>query len=430
MQTYRIGVLGDFSGLGGYPENERDPALDGFMTVDRDNWSEVFKTISPQIRLDLPFCKALKLTSPEQFSPTELVEAVPALSKLMEAKENLDNPPLMRRLIAESGAAAFVAPKEPKTIQTQSESDILDSILSGEAPEKIKVKPKPKSPDPVFNRLIQEIADASADRTDYAQQEKWENAIDQEIQDRVIKVLHHPRFQGMEALWLGLQKFLVKADHGDLVKVRILDCTRKELLNSINPLNNEDFDLLVTDFVIKGTKEDLELLKALGEKAMQAKTPIVAGADETLFDLGDSWEEIRNSACGDFLALAWPRILMRYPYGPDTMEVEGFEFSESGEDGYLWGNPAFGVAQALGMAFVSGSEPGQNAEIRDLPFHIVKKKGKKSQAGPMETLITESRVLKLVEKGIIPIAGQKGADSALIFSFKTISGASLFSDDA
>ena len=73
---------------------------------------------------------------------------------------------------------------------------------------------------------------------------------------------------------------------------------------------------------------------------------------ETLFHFESTelikWRSFRASEDSRYVTLTLPHVLMRLPYGPDTIPVDGFDFRENvnGKDPgkYLWGSSAYLLA--------------------------------------------------------------------------------------
>lgn len=91
-----IGVMGDFSGNAGdksKPFNERK-----FVHIDRDNFDDVMRNISPAITLRVPnklqdndteLAVSLQFNRMSDFEPAAIVEQVPQLKKLREIRNML-----------------------------------------------------------------------------------------------------------------------------------------------------------------------------------------------------------------------------------------------------------------------------------------------------------------------------------------------------
>ncbi len=91
-----VGVLGDFSGQ---PTEPLKPMKDRkFIQVDRDNFDDVLARMTPGLHLrvantvkndgsEIPV--ALKFGKMEDFEPAAIVEQVPALKRMLEARNQL-----------------------------------------------------------------------------------------------------------------------------------------------------------------------------------------------------------------------------------------------------------------------------------------------------------------------------------------------------
>jgi type VI secretion system protein ImpB len=91
-----VGVMGDFSGN---PTSPLKPLKErNFIEIDRDNFNDVMKRLTPGLNLKVENTLAndntemavnLKFESMEDFEPAKIAEQVPALKKLLETREQL-----------------------------------------------------------------------------------------------------------------------------------------------------------------------------------------------------------------------------------------------------------------------------------------------------------------------------------------------------
>ena len=121
---------------------------------------------------------------------------------------------------------------------------------------------------------------------------------------------------------------------------------------------------------------------------------------------------------------------MRLPYGPLTVPVKGLNFTEevNGQehDKYLWGNPAWLLAQRITSAFakhrwcaaIRGVEGG--GAVSNLPFHTFDTPaGDKSLKCPTEVAITDRREKELDDLGFIALCHRKNTSQAVFFGGQT-----------
>jgi type VI secretion system protein ImpC len=130
------------------------------------------------------------------------------------------------------------------------------------------------------------------------------------------------------------------------------------------------------------------------------------------------------------VCLTLPHILLRLPYGPDTVSVEGLNFIEDvdGKDHskYLWGNSAWALGQRITGAFskykwcaaIRGVEGG--GIVQGLPAHTFKTdEGDIAMKCPTEIAITDRREKEMSDLGFIPLIHCKGTDYAAFFGGQT-----------
>jgi type VI secretion system protein ImpC len=250
------------------------------------------------------------------------------------------------------------------------------------------------------------------------------------------------------------------------LKIRVLNVTKKELLRDIEKAPEFDqsalfkkvyeeeygtfggnpFTVLVGDYEFGRHPQDIALLEKISNVAAAAHAPFIAAASPKLFDMDSftelgiprdlakgfestelvKWRSFRESEDSRYVVLTLPHVLLRLPYGPDTVPVEGFNFKEDvdGKDHgkYLWGNSAYALAQRVNNAFalykwcaaIRGVEGG--GLVEGLPAHTFKTdEGDIALKCPTEIAITDRRENELNNLGFISILHRKGTDQAAFF---------------
>jgi type VI secretion system protein ImpD len=239
-------------------------------------------------------------------------------------------------------------------------------------------------------------------------------AIDAAITAQVNAILHHPRFQALEARWRGLA-YLVQVVQGIAnAKLRLLTASWRELAGDLDRAvefdqsrlfrlvysdefdmpGGEPFGLIVGDYAVAHLPspdcptDDVNALRSIAAVAAAAFCPFVTACRPSLLgldhfadldllpDLASAnsgpdfmrWQALRSLADARFLGIVLPRVLLRLPYrGHDRSRVDGFAFREeicaSGEE-LLWGNAAFAFA---GVVLRSFDRYGWFADLRGAP---------------------------------------------------------------
>ncbi len=305
--------------------------------------------------------------------------------------------------------------------------------------------------------------------------------IDHLISLQLNGILHHPDFQKLEGAWRGLKYLLDRSETSEMLKIKMMNVSKRELLRDLQRAPEFDqsalfkkvyeeefgvfggapFAALIGDYEFGRGPEDIELLEKVAGVASSAHAPFLTAASPELLnldsftdlgaprDLGkvfDSteyakWKSFRASDDSRYVGLCLPRILMRLPYGKDTVPVEGFNFEE-GVDGtdhskYLWGNAAYALGTRLTGAFskygwcaaIRGVEGG--GMVEGLPAHTFRTdEGDVALKCPTEIAITDRREKELADQGLVPLVHCKNTDYAAFFSIQSCNKPKLYDKEA
>ena len=294
--------------------------------------------------------------------------------------------------------------------------------------------------------------------------------IDHLISIQLNEILHHPQFQKLEGTWRGLKYLVDHSECTDMLKIKVLNVSKKDLLRDLQRASEFDqsalfkkvyeeefgvfggapFSSLIGDYEFGKHPEDMELLEKISNVASAAHAPFLTAAAPDLLNLDtftnlgaardlskvfDSteyvkWKSFRQSEDSRYVGLCVPHILMRLPYGRDTKPVEGFSYEE-GVDGtdhtkYLWGNAAYALGSRLTEAFakygwcaaIRGVEGG--GLVEGLPAHTFRTdEGDVALKCPAEIAITDRREKELADQGFVPLVHCKNTDYAAFFSVQS-----------
>ncbi len=304
--------------------------------------------------------------------------------------------------------------------------------------------------------------------------------IDDLLTRQLNEILHHPEFQKLEASWRGLHYLVMQSETSTMLKIRVMNATKDDLRKDLERAPEFDqsalfkkiyeeeygtfggapFGALIGDYEFTRHSQDIAFLEKISNVAAAAHAPFVSAAGPELFnmdsftDLGvprdlaksfdtvdyAKWKSFRESEDSRYVGLAMPHILMRLPYGPDTVPVENFTFKEDvdGKDHrkYLWGNAAFSFGTRLTEAFslygwcaaIRGVEGG--GLVQGLPTHTFKTDdGEVALKCPTEIAITDRREKELSDLGFIPLVHCKGTDYAAFFGAQSAQKAKKYDSD-
>lgn len=305
--------------------------------------------------------------------------------------------------------------------------------------------------------------------------------IDALLTDQLNEVIHAPEFQSLESSWRGLNFLVKNSETGTHMKLRLLNVTKKEVLDDVQKATEFDqsvlfkqvyeheygtfgghpYSCLIGDFEFGRHPQDIEVLEKISNIAAAAHAPFISAASPKLFDMDSftelgtprdlskgfesteliKWRSFRNTEDSRYVTLTLPHVLLRLPYGPDTVPVEGVNFKESvdGTDHskYLWGNAAYFLGQRITNAFaqyrwcaaIRGVEGG--GIVEGLPAHTFKtQEGDVALKCPTEVSITDRREKELNDLGFISLCHCKNTDYAAFFGGQTTNKPVLYNTNA
>lgn len=313
--------------------------------------------------------------------------------------------------------------------------------------------------------------------------------IDAVISKQLAAVMHHEKFQKLEGSWRGLHYLVHESETGEMLKIRMLNCSKKELgkelekapefdqscvwkaiyENEFGMPGGEPYGLLVGDYAFDHkTPGDMDILTDMSGIAAAAFAPFITTPSSKLFGL-ESWEQLptirdlkssfdskeyvkwkafRDSEDSRYVAMTMPRTLARLPYGSQTKPVDAFDFEEvetgsNGEpiaishDNYCWMSTAYVQATKMTAAFsetnwctaIRGANSG--GKVEGLPTHVVKSPdGDTDIKCPTEVAITDRREKELSDLGFFPLSHYKNTDYSVFFGGQTVQKPKIYDLDA
>jgi type VI secretion system protein ImpC len=373
-------ILGDFGGRATEP-----------LAVDRDNFDSVM------VKLQVSLAGAL-FRELEDFHPDRLYR-------------NLN---LFREFDPEQTGT------KEKSGQPTPQADIGELLRSSSLLEQIA-----EGGDP-FERYVRDLARAHA-----APAELTDPQRDAALSERMRGLLHHPRFQAVEAAWRGLD-FVIRSDSGDEsgTRIRIAHLPKAEAARDLLEakslgetrmhalLSARKWRAVIGLYAFGPDAADIEFLGRMALLAAHIGAPFIA---EGSVDMGDHWQELRSIPEASYLGLALPRFLLRLPYGARTSAIDSFPFEEMPaapvHTQYLWGNPA--------LAFLTLLTAGGALNLEGLPLHTYQQEGEWRMTPCAEVWLTETQVLALIDLGLMPLVSFRDSDRVRLAGFRAINGEEL-----
>lgn len=305
-------------------------------------------------------------------------------------------------------------------------------------------------------------------------------AIDRLLSEQVSLIIHAPEFQSKESSWRGLHK-LVQASVTENTQVRLLQCTKQDLIKDFKSASDFDqsmlfkcvyeseygsfggtpFSAFIGDFQFDNTPQDINLLEQISHVAAAAHAPFLSAIAPGMLSMNDfselprprdlakmfettdyaRWRSFRQNDDSRYIGLTLPRVLGRMPYGPKTIPAETFVFEEKISEGttgkdYLWMNSAWELGGRIIESFeefgwcasIRGVEGG--GLVRSLPaYNFTSESGERIMQCPTQIAISDRREKELSELGFIPLVHCKGTDYAAFFAVQSINKPRLYNSD-
>lgn len=297
--------------------------------------------------------------------------------------------------------------------------------------------------------------------------------FDRKIGEQLNIILHHPEFQALEAGWRGL-RFLVRATDSDgMLKIRLLDIGKRELMRSLRKFRGtawdqspifrkiyeeefgqfggEPFGVLVGDYQFDHHPEDVQLLADMAKIAAAAHAPFLTGAAPSVMQMTSwrelanprdltrifqtpeyaAWRAMRTDDDTRYIGLCMPHFLGRLPYGVRTDPIDNFAFEEEADGPsaatYLWLNAAFAMAANIVRAFslygwctrIRGIDTG--GMVDGLVAHrFSSADGDVDRRCVTEVALSERREAELSRSGFIPLLHCKNTGLAAFVSAQSL----------
>lgn len=437
----------------------------------------------------------------DDFNPVNLLKQVPPLNDLYSARTKMHD--LVTKLEGNDPLQELLKSLvDTPDLQTQLKQQITDhtNAVTNNTPIQIKdddilqkiFKSGKLARTPEAEEYACEILTELLVQIDKAQDKKnadivlvfAENLIaniELELEKQINEIIHEPKFQELEGTWRALHYLVMNTETSTSLKLRLLNVTKKEILDDVEKAVEFDqsalfkkiyeeeygtfgghpYSCLIGGYEFTRHPQDIELLSKISNIAAAAHAPFIAAASPRLFDFDSfinlaeprdlakifegtemiKWRSFRDQEDSRYVALTLPHVLMRLPYGPDTLPVDGLNFHEyiSGPDNtkFCWGNAAFVLAQRITNAValynwpaaIRGVEGG--GLVENLPSYTFKTTdGDIALKCPTEIAITDRREKELTDLGFIALCHSKGTDFAAFFGGQTTQKPKVYNTDA
>lgn len=446
------------------------------LQIDRDNLEEVMAKLQPTLRLPISDNGASKETveltfnNLDEFHPDHLYKHVALFAEFKALRRKLSKDSTFEaaaKQMDQWAAIATPSQAEPsqaepsQTVPSQAQTSpqpttasdgLLDSILGAD-----ETTQQQNEADKLVSSLIQDAVAAYSTPAPNPQKQHYIDALDQTISGTMAALLHHPAFQALEAAWRGLDMLTRRVETDSQLTLRILPLSKREMLIDLAehqdatqsafskiiydaaalPQKGERWSTVIGLYDFTANKNDALMLGILAKVMANADTPFIAAGESSLVncssyfyqqdpsdwqeaqseDFSNTWDNVRHLPEAQYIALASPRFLIRYPYGRKSQRIEAFDLEETDSsfnaENFLWCNGA--IAHGIGLC-QSFSEQHWNMrlgavnQLERLPLAFYDDDGEQAQIPTAEIFLTESAFETLTNAGLAPLISLKGSD--------------------
>jgi type VI secretion system protein ImpC len=429
-------MLGAFDGLAetGDTPHQGAPAV---HPIDIDTLDIRMAKLQPSTSLSLDSVDdqsgiSIRFACLDDFHPDRLLEQLTAHAL------STDNSPVV---IEAQRPARSPLSREGQT-DAESEQDALSRLL-GERPLNVEQKKTggsklSASRQSMIKELVQRIAENASEERDTKSPEFQTNGIheNQNTTRLLRKLLHDKSFQALEAGWRAVDWLIRSTEPDPAIRFYILNMSRRKLAHeraeheipttsplycTLRDLQGRDdlseFDFLLLDQHQYGlSPDDIATLEWLGSLVDNFDGTLLAGADSSFMksdiessDAIEAWQNFRQRTSSTSMALFYPQVLLRLPYGSQTDPVEGLDFEELDAswtiDDLLWGNPAYAALILMIRQWMDQADTDTPTLLTDLPAYSYKRDGDYRLQPCTKTLLGESEIDHLLQLGLVPLIG-------------------------
>lgn len=422
--SYRIYILGHFSGRHDIAWPQRK-----IYKIDRDSFEQVFAQMAPEIDIDAGGT-SLCFASLDDFHPDVWLHKVGIIAELLDLKRQLQNPNTAAQ--AASKIQAFLPaelashPARPPQATPESQEEMLLRLLGKKSETPVTEKSS-------IDGWLKDLVAPHVTQAVGSQYQSLIQIIDATVTQFARTLLHSPAFQSREALWRATYALLTE-EVAERHAFYLLDIAQEELAAALENGEAQGFTqkilqhsqstdpeqavLLLSDFNFSANQSDDALLAYCASLAAASAGRLFAAVDQTFIQR--LTEAGVSHAAHAGLMLAYPRYLVRLPYGEKRDPIETFPFKESAgvpqAQELLWGNPAFLLARAI-LRLAADETSEEALFFGDIPLFSFEQDGESVLQPGVETVLTEAQANHVLAQGITPLLGYRQRKGVRLLGF-------------
>ena len=419
--------LDDFSGKESAKANQTTHSI---VRIDIDSFDDAMIRLKPTIALSSGH--QLTFNELEDFHPDNLYET-DVFKNLRRLKKELASPST-----ADSAAQEIITSfqldnsntgEEASTIE---DSDATVERLLGKKPSATATSSTHSASK--LDVYLADIIGAHIIKDANPEHQSLKLFIDNAIEEIMNAILHSSEFQTLEASWRSVRDVVFNEHYDDHHQFFYLVNTSELALQSavdgntemvtkltqhINNVDTEHFNVLIGSYCFSAANDDIAKLNYLASFAeTQGCQLVCAAADDLVHSTEASlWHDFRKMPQAAHVALTYPRVLLRNPYGKKHDEVDAFAFEEFREthqhEELLWGNSAYACARLLVRQY--HGQVKYDGSISELPAFVFEQEDQQVLHPCGEFLLSEQQLMAIRAQGIVPFVSFRNKNAIRLF---------------
>lgn len=467
-EPFQIALLGDFSGRANLGTLQKGAALAArkALSVDIDNFEAVFRRLGLRLRLPIGAeggMVELKFESIDDFHPDQLFNNLDVFSELAGLRRRLKNNSTFAAAFAEMQSWPNLSLPDA-TVRSKPRGSVIPPGKLSDFARLIGQATISTERETSIDELIRQVVAPHITPASHPNQEASIAAVDEAISSTMRRILHHPDFQAMEALWRSVELLIRELETDSQLRVSLYDITAEEIAADLSASDTLErsglyrllveqpsteqrfvpFLAFIGNYVFNEIPPHAELLGRIGKVAAAAQAPFIAGiSTECLVKrepadvdhlISTSWDALRHTPQASYLGLTVPRFMLRWPYGAKTEPIESFRFEEftpsAGLKSMLWANGSILAGLFLGKSFaekgLADMQLGSVMTVGDVPFYYYTDTDGDQIALPStERWVSEATAVHVISQNFMPVLCIRGRPEVRLGSFVSLSGSEL-----
>lgn len=425
--TTRFYLCGDFSG-----DNHQN--LQKVIAIDIDNFDDVIAKLAPAIITDSG--QTLTFSALNDFHPDNLF-LTPLFAQLKAYKRQLKSPQTAEQASAEIfNNFQLHNPQKHQESTSANIAENKDEMFNRLLGKSEQVSHQEKCSNETLESYISKLLSPYIVADTKPEHQQLISFIEQAMSDLMSEIIHSPKFQALESLWLAIKELIFNEEYEEGSQYFYLVNINPDSLNAplksnpsfaaaliahANRVDQPENIYIIVNSEFTANEQDIKELGFWGEITTEINGQFIAGAEHSLAANNDSdaWAKLRQLPIAHVLSLSYPNVLARLPYGQQYDAIESFSYEEiphGQAERLLWSNSAFSLARFI----VRKHQGNDNTTIEQLPAVVLNKDNEQVLHPCGAVFLSEQALTALFNQGISPLISFHNKNSIRLYKTRTI----------